>query len=299
MDERYFHIFSDGSKSDDLFPNDISIIKAVNRIAVLAFQEGITILGYDAEDTHLHILAKGERARCARFCYRYQKQTRRDISDSHTGNVGMTFELSMVEIDSSEYLHNVGIYVISQSTKDGKKIMPYDYKWSSAALYFRGDQKDYLWTHDKNGIELPVIEMSQIAVRNRKKLFCTHSSLPGNWRVCDGLILPSSFVDIGGFEAIYRTHNAFRVFSGSSRDKDNVILRAMAEIRGVTLNENEAREICSTQCLQMFGRKDVRLLRVDQRLELAMVIRKKCGMCISQLSRRVHLPEQELRKYLK
>jgi len=176
--------------------------------------------------------------------------------------------------------------------------MPYDYPWSSASLCFRNEVKDALWRYDREGTPLKVVKMSQIGVRAQRELFHTRNRLPDNWEVRDGLILPSSFVNIFLFEAIYQTHNSFRTFCGTSKKSDAEVLDSMAEHRGINLEESEARIVASERCRDMFGFSDVRRLRTDQRIALARVLRKDYRMGYAQISRRVHLPETEVRKHL-
>ncbi len=237
--KNYFHLYSYGAKTPDLFTSLSDFTYAVNLLAVLSFQHGISIIAYSIQDTHLHIIAFGEIEACLLFRREIQRLLRR----KH----GFSFELEMETVGNDAYLKRVCSYVICQATKDGKRYMPYDYPWSSASLYFRTGIKDSLWRYD-NGKHKEVVKMSGIGTRKQREMFHTRNRLPEEWEVCEGMIMPSSFVNIGQFESIYRTHNAFRTFCGSGKNSDSIILDSMAEYHGVNLEENEARLLTAEKC---------------------------------------------------
>jgi len=291
--KEFVHMFSDGVLTPDLFVTESDYVAALNLLAVLSNEYDVSILGYGFEDTHVHILAKGIFENCDRMRAEYQRMIRRILQYSSC------FSLEMEPVLDESYLKNVGAYVICQSTKDGKRIMQYDNKWSSASLYFRSGMNDLLWRMTADGEMKAVLHMSQIKVCQRRQMFHTRRHLPLSWDVCDGLILPSSFVNVQGFESIYCTHNAFRTFCGGSRKSDILILDSMAEHYGVNMEEDEARYACKRTCLDMFGFSDIRRLTIPQRIQLARDLRKVFHMSYPQLARRVHLPEMEIRRYVR
>ena len=292
--EAYFHLFSDGALAPDFIVSEQDYIATVNRLAVQTFVYGVVILSFGIEDTHLHFLVRGEPVNCRKLKNAFQKETRCYLKYTRKQNFSTVFVLDMEEITDEDYLRSVGTYTITQATKDGKKIMPYDYKWCTAALYFRRVDIDALWVGDRQ-----VIPVAGLSLHRRQEILRTKAELPGGWRICGGLILPSSFVDIPGFEKIYKTHNAFRVFCSSSREKDNRIVDSMARVRGFSYEEYEARELCRKVCKRLFNVSDVYLLTANQRISLARSLRKEFNMGFSQLARRVHLPEIEIIRNLK
>jgi len=294
-----FHLFSDGSLSVDLFETEMELNAALNRIAVVAYTTGVTVLGFDIQDTHVHFLLGGEWSDVVEFKYEYQKRTRNRISRKKRHTDANLFELDILPVSDDNYARRAAAYVVCQATKDGKKVMPYDYKWSSAALYFRKGFRDAIWIMDNSGYMKKVVKMRDLSLNYHKYNLFSRCRLPDDWTVCDGVILPSSFVDIAGFEALFATHNAFRVFCGSSAAKDNEVREAMAYHSGICFEENEARQLAKAMCMEKFRIKDIRRLNSNQRLELAMALRTKYRIGISQIARRVYLPEQEVRRYLR
>ncbi len=209
---------------------------------------------------------------------------------------GLQFIFDVEEIEDESYLKKVGVYVLVQPTKDGKGIMPYDYPWSSAPLYFRGDKVVPIWCVDKHGVVQEAVRIGDMTCRERKKQFRTDVPLPDNWLTCNGILLPANYVDVNRFEQIYRTHNAFRAFL--SRSSDSEMIRQTAIVKGVSLPDHEMREACWRACREIFGVRDVRVLDSTKRLELARRLRRRYLISSKQLSRVVHVPVDEIERLL-
>ena len=124
-------------------------------------------------------------------------------------------------------------------------------------------------------------------------------TVPDDWLVCNGFILPTNYIDIARFESIYQTHNRYRVFLSSPRKREEEMLRKMAEYRGVTMEDLEARKLCGDMCKQLFGTRDPRRLDTTKRIMLAQQLRRQYRMTFRQLAMLVRLPEGEIRTYVR
>jgi len=291
------HLFSNGSASVDLFISRKEMDEAMNRIAIVAIRNKVQVLGFSIQDTHVHLLVKGELNNIVNFMKEYQKRTRDSLT--RRGSSLTDFSMEMACVNDELYAKRVAAYVICQATKDGKKVMPYDYPWSSASLYFRIIKNDLLWRLDEIGEGKYIQRMGELSMKQQKTLFHVSEKLPAEWEVCDGMILPSSYIDVKGFENIFMTPNCFRTFLGGSAAKDSEISTMMASIAGVNLDENEARAVARNLCLELFAKHEIRSLDIMQRIELGRKLRQRYQMGLSQISRRIYVPENEVRKYIK
>ena len=77
------------------------------------------------------------------------------------------------------------------------------------------------------------------------------------------------------------------------------MLRRMAEQRGVSLEDLEARIICGNVCKSLFGTRDPRRLDASQRIRLAQQLRHQYRLTFRQLATLVRLPETEVRNYVR
>ena len=296
--KKYYHFYSDGKLAAELFLSKSDFVAALNRLAVCAARfPGVVVVAFTFEDTHVHLLLYCAEEEGKAFCDLFKRLTMIYISRTRGGKpAGLQVIFDVEEIEDESYLKKVGVYVLVQPTKDGKGIMPYDYPWSSAPLYFRGEKAVQVWRVDRNGVVQNTVCVGDMTCRERKKQFRTDIILPDEWSVCNGMILPSNYVDVSRFEQLYRTHNAFRAFM--SRSSDSEMIRQAGSMRGVSLPDHEMRDACRKVCQETFGVRDVRALDSTRRLELARRLRRRYLVSSKQLSRIVHVPVDEIERLL-
>ena len=248
-----------------------------------------------------HILLWGTKEDCAVFkclfenLYRhYAAATRKEGSE-----LVLHCELYPIGDEDESYLLNVAVYTVIQPTKDGKAVMPYDYRWGTGSMFFRVQPFIPVWQLDENANVVDPVRFGNLLLDEKRALLHTRMlTIPDDWLVCNGVILPSNYIDVDHFERIYRTHNRFRVFLSSPKQREAEMLKKMAEYRGVALEDMEARKICGTVCKQMFGTRDPRRLDGRQRIALAQQLRKDYRLTFRQLATLVRLPETEIRIYV-
>ena len=144
---------------------------------------------------------------------------------------------------------------------------------------------------------MPALRYGDLSARERRQI-CGRHSIPEDWLVCNGIILPNNYVDVRRFEQIYRTFNCYRAFCGAGNKQLSVVQERMAATRGVLMDDMEAREKCKETADELFGERDPRRMDVNKRLRLARALRQRYRLSFRQLSTLVRLPEQELVKYI-
>ena len=300
MDKHYYHLCANGAVTKSFIICLSDYFAAFNLIAVCAANTGVIVISFSIEDTHPHILIYGTLEACAKFKAMYETLYRHYVAASRKTGERFIFQCELYPIDDPAYLRNVATYTVIQPTKDGKPIMHYDYVWGSGPLYFRNGHYTPPWYFDSNGIIQKPVTFGSLTVREKRKILHTRLySVPDEWMVCNGYILPGNYIDITAFEGIYKTHNCYRVFLASPRKKEEEMLARMAEIRGIALEDSEARRICGDSCKTMFGTRDPRRLDSRRRIALAQQLRKEYHMTFRQLATVVRLPESEIRIYVR
>ena len=297
MEKGYYHFYSDGKLSAELFLSKADFVAALNRLAVCANRyPDVKIVAFTFEDTHVHFLLYCREEEGKAFCDMFKKLTMMHISRTRGGKPGdLYIHFESEALEDETYIKRVGAYVIIQPTKDGKGVMPYDYPWSSAPLYFRGEKTIPGWCVDKNGNVQAPGRLCNMSHRERRRCLKTVAKIPDDWLVCNGIVLPSNYVDIARFESIFGSHNAYRVFQSRSVDGDMV--RRTANTKGVSLSDQEMRTACKRVCREVFAAEGVRSLNVVQRLEVARHLRNRYLVSIKQLSRIVHVPMEEIERF--
>lgn len=299
MMENYYHLFANGDDAKNFITNEDEFRAAMNRVAVCSHLCHVKVVVATIEDSHPHFLLKGTLEEVNWFAEKYTDLTTRYIS-RHRGSIdGVALNLEICPISDEAYLRNAAAYIIVQPTKDGKAILPHDYLYGTGALYFRQKGSILPWDHDYNGHLHEKVELGTLPIRDQWRICNTKEPMPSDWIISGGFIHPACYVDVESLENIYKTHNCYRAFTASSKSQDEIIRSTMASIRGIILDDIEARRICAEQCLRLFSKHSTKTLTMTQRLNLAQELRRSYRMSFRQLSTMVKIPELELRKYIR
>ena len=294
----FYHLCSDGELTPQFITCEDDFRVAFNMVGVCAANTDVIVLSFSVEDTHLHSLLYGKKVDCVEFKTKYEESWAHHVGCLRGTRRGADIELELLFVDSEDYLLNVGAYTIYQATKDGKQVMPYDYRWGTGSMYFRSKGHTSLWLTDDEGNRCPSMRIGDLSERARRRLLCSRLSVPGEWRVCNGILLPENYVDVARFERIYQTANCFRVFQGNNRNRDQMIQKRIAAARGVAIDDAEARIKCQSLVQRMFGFKDVRRLNALQRVEIAQHLRRQFRLSCRQIATLVRIPYKEVCKYI-
>lgn len=296
----YYHLCSPGDDGRNFIKSSDDLFAAFNLVGVCAadYADEVFILSFSIEDTHPHIFAYGNKRSCELFASDYERRYIRHVISTRGDSDGVSINLRAIPVTDIDYQMSVGAYTVIQPTKDGKRVMPYDYRFGTGSMYFRSPYHIPVWLVSDMGEVLRPQKIGDLSKKQRNKLlFCKNDVVPDNWLICNGFLLPSNYIHIDMFEAIYKTHNCFRAFCSMSNRQIQELLARIAEYNGITLDDFEARRLCDKCCRQMFGIADVRKLNSMQRLALAQSLRRQHRISFRQLSTIVRLPEIEIKSY--
>ena len=298
MEKHFYHMFANGDDAKNFITTEEELRAAFNRFGICSVGSNVVVLSCSVEETHPHALLYGTLTDCTGYARSYEDRSKRSIVQRRGSLDGVNLHCELYEIDSESYLMNVSAYTIVQATKDGKAVMPYDYLYGTGSLYFRSKKAVLPWLIDDKGMVCTPCEFGTLTEREKRKYSLSKANIPDNWLICNGFILPTNYVDVKGFERIFRTHNCFRVFLCSSRSRDDEIVAKMSSARGVVIEDLEARNLCREACMTLFNKPTTRTLRTDQRIALARYLRKTFRLSLRQLSFLTKIPESELGKYV-
>jgi len=298
--KQFYHLFANGDDARDFITSEEDFRVAFNRFGVCACKcPGLKILAFSIEESHPHCLVYGEFDECVEFKRSYESLTYSYIIHTRGGKDGVIFDLEISEVKDKDYLLNVAAYVLVQPTKDGKQIMPYDYYWGTASMYFRPVGVPSIWSYDRDWNPAVSVEYATLTYKEKRALRHSVVELPPQWLVCNGLILPQNYVDVGMFESIYGTCNRFRVYMSAGKSHLRPVIDGMSLARGISMHDLEARQLARSVSFRMFGKKDSRWLSQPQRLLLAKELRNSHHLTIRQIATLSRLPELEIRKYIR
>lgn len=139
-------------------------------IGVCAANSGVIVVSFSIEDSHPHVLLYGTRSGCACFKNLFETLYRHFATKTRDGSVQSTFHCELYWIGDEDYLRNVGVYTVIQATKDGKPVMPYDYRWGTGSMYFRSPHHIPLWLIDDDGIIHDPAPFGSLPARDKRRV---------------------------------------------------------------------------------------------------------------------------------
>lgn len=295
--KNFYHLCAEGLSSSEFIICENDFRAAFNIVGVCAANVDAKVVAFSLEDSHPHFLLYGSLEQCVEFKTIFELTYRKYLAISRKSSSGILEDWQIIKVDDEAYLKNVGTYIVNQPTKDGKRVLPFDYRWSSGPLYFRSELVIPIWCV-KEGKQLIPKQLKSYGIKERNSILHSKRTVPENWLICDDLILPQNYVDVKLFESIYKTHNCYRAFLSSGRTRDDSIRLSIAQYRGVMLDDLEARMYCRELLLQMFNIQDVRRLDSKQRLDLAMALRNNYNVTRRQIATLVKLPISEIETFV-
>ena len=298
MNKNFYHLFANGDDSRDFIVSESDFLYEFNLVGICTHGSGASVLSFCIEDSHPHFLLAGLEAQCDSFRRLFETSSLKHIAATRGSKDDITLRITMELVDTDDYLMNVAAYTIIQPTKDGKSVMFYDYKWGTGSMYFRPDCHIPIWMVKNDGAVSCPISFGSLSEREKRAL-CGKRSIPDHWLVCNGVILPSNYVDVKGYERIFRTHNCFRAFCGAGAKQLSVVQDRMIVSAGLYLNDFEARVKCRETSLELFHCSDPRRLSSNDRIALARTLRHRFSLSVRQLATVVKLPEREIESYVR
>ncbi|MBQ0094585.1 MAG: hypothetical protein KBT49_02250 [Bacteroidetes bacterium] len=295
-EEKYYHLFGNGNDAHNFITSESDFKAAFNMVGVCAANTNVSVLSFSIEDTHPHMLLFGRKEECVRFKLMYETSLCHHIVRTRGDIDNVRLECDLYHITDKDYLQNVAVYTIIQPTKDGKGILPSDYLWGTASLYFRKGNVIPIWLIRSDLTVAAPVTIGSLTERERRKVLACRRQVPDEWLVSNGILLPSNYIDIRKFEDIFVTANAFRVFMGNGNRKCDTISNKMAKVHGISLDDLEARKIAEEVCYALFEKKSARHLTPAQRLVFAQNLRRTRQMTFRQIAIISRLPESEIRK---
>lgn len=287
-----WHFFTAGDSVDVMFHNDNEFRDGMNRILPVSRNYEVTILAFVLMDTHIHFILYGDFDSCNRFIHEYIRRTSLYLSRIYNSRNAMKdIEISNQRIGDERYLKTAITYVLKNPLSAGLPYNPWDYPWSSGALYFRNP---HYWTTPlwRSGIETTVLKVNEIRSLTKSK-----EKIGTGIRVIDGLIIPDQYVAVAVVEKLFRSHKAFNYFLAIAKDVE--IESRGGAISNLTIPLSEMRDNRRALTMEMFGVSELRLLSMGQRVRLAKRMRKQYNCSPKQIAKLCGLVYDEVIDLLK
>ena len=273
----YYHISSHGLERNDIFKCDADFVQGMNDVAICVLGYEVSILCFCLMSNHFHFLLFGNLEECRRFADEYKRRCGIRMRRSGGEVKGLkALELQIDYVDSKEYLENVVAYILRNPMAAGIRIMPYNYKWSSASLYF-------------NTSNSPVGKrLNDLSERKRFRVLKSWKSVPDNYCIGDeGFVLPACYVDVSRVEQIFGSPS--RLMFLLSKKIEHEVELCMGIANQVTMTDQEILTQMKTLMLNEFGTSLIEQLSAEQRISLCLLLKRNYRANVKQIARLTRL----------
>lgn len=277
-----YHVYSDGKRADIPFARECDKIFAMNSIAITAYDKKVSVLCLEVNDTHLHVVIRGEGGQEFVKSLNY-RLTRYLNKESCSGD----FCLSADPIGDKRELLTKIVYTF-RNCLDFYNLAPWNYRWGVGNIYFAEPAET-----------LSGQRLDKMSYRTIRKLFHTTMSLPGHWVAdTDGLLLPSSYVDKEYVEQCFGSVRAYLAFLYVRKEDEQAMKQQLNFRYHESRNIETLRLLADNLCRSQFG-KSIREAGFQTRLKIAssLIATKECGKG-EALAKAVYLKKEDLIRLL-
>lgn len=279
----YYHVSSHGLERNDIFKSREDFIAGMNDIAICILGYDVVILCFCLMSNHFHFLLYGTTAECRKFSNEYKRRCAMRMRRSGDVQGLKDVEIRIDHVNSQEYLENVIAYILRNPLVAGIRILPHHYPWSSASIYFNGNQVSS---------EERLNDMSE---RKRFRILKSRASVPDSYLVnSDGMIIPACYIDPRLVEKIFRHPARMMVTLARKVENDVEVLCGIAD--DVNMSDQEIMTHMNELIKLEFHKESISQLSMEQRIRLCLLIKKNFRAGIKQIARVTHLDPKLIAK---
>ena len=201
----FWHMYTPGNMTSIIFSQEEDFIFGMNLIAQTAAKfPDVKIYTFEIMNNHLHFILSGEEYRCRQMFCKIKERLNRYLKTKGQAPDFSRFDCSLVRITDLKMLRNEIIYVNRNGYVARHDCTPFTYPWGAGAAFFN------------NIIRLiPSTRYSELTIRQKREICKSKDiDLPGDLRVYNGVILPSSYCILKKAEQMFRDpHHYFNMLS--------------------------------------------------------------------------------------
>ena len=275
----FYHLSTKPLENGVIFQDDEERKVAMNLIALLAKETHVDILAFAIMSNHLHFIIKGELVDGLEFFRRLKKRL-----SNFFARRGRSGVMDLVDVDpdtpaisSLTQFRNEIAYVIRNPYVARADVNLFAYPWCSGYLYFNPLLE---CMYSKSANELSYKEKRDITR-------ASDPVLDSQFRVRDGMIAPESFVNYKLVERLFTSAQKFLWWVLKNVEAQHEVASRRGE--KVFLNDDELFVTTQQLARSQFGCDGVKELSIQQRKEIAVVLKNKWNASNGQVARMAQL----------
>ena len=255
-------------------------IAGTNITAVAAGLSGFAILDDVQMNNHHHILGAGTQNQVESFVRIFSDKMRRFQNTVGNGSL-RNWKIRIDETSDLQQVRNRTAYIDRNPYVVRLDSTPSGYPWSSAGLFFNGN----LWMMVKGDA------FNSLSVDMRRTICRSKTiDLPDSYRVFQGMILRSSFVDYHRTESMFNSANQYFSLLYRRGEADVEIARMLGE--GIQLPNEDVFQTVSG----WFKGKKIKDLSLQERLDAARKMKTELACANKQIAQILRLTTEAVDK---
>lgn len=293
--DNYYHAFTKGSPSINLYETETDFVAGMNSIPVLLERFGLRLLISKLNDSHEHHVLHGTYLSCLNFMREHVRHAAQAIAfrrrkdglelpEHYFTGLG----ISILPIETEQSLRNRIGYTAKNSYDNGLPIAPWYDPWSTACTIFA--PYELLMSRGKRIGDLG-------NTLKQRRLLHTRHVFPADWRV-DGraMIHPVWYTDHGFVNRLFGTPERFvrTLVNRKNAEEEEAIRQASSAEKTV----QELRTLASEEASRLYGNPDVERMGTYEKVRICTTLRR-VGATYSQLQRIFRIPMEELRRLMR
>ena len=183
--------------------------------------------------------------------------------------------LQINRIDSHEYLMNAIAYVLRNPLAARIMIMPYHYRWSSAASYFRNSREC------GKGL-------NEMSLRKRITILQSKQPVPDHYAVDNkGMIIMECFIDTRQVEDIFGHPSKLMFLLARKLETEVELKLGLADM--VSVSDEELMTLTLALIKEEYGVQSLSQLTTEQRIGLCLQMKRNFRASDKQIARALRL----------
>lgn len=269
----YWHVYTSGKETPLIFNTREDFAFAMNVVAQAYACSEINIFAFEIMGNHFHFVLSADEIQIHQFWSLMRKKMMKAFP------VIKDVKLSLKPIDNLQSLRNNIIYTNRNGYVADPAHTPFSYPWGTGRYYFN---------------DFPVEHcLSDIYTSQRRLMFRGRDPhLPGQWKFIDGYICPLSFCSIESGMAMFRdAHHYFYLISKNIESNSELA----SELGGEEfLTDSELFKRLFQIIKSEYGVPQINALGTQQKIDLAIRLRREFHSSNGQIRRLLHLSQYEI-----
>ena len=254
----FWHMCTPGCLTSILFKDTEDFKFGMNLIAQVSVKTPeVEIYTFELMNNHLHLIVSGPKDKCQVLFNNFKDRLGRYLRNKGEDCNLSGFECTLIEITDLKMLRNEIVYTNRNGYVARHDCTPFSYPWGSGAAIFNIITR-----------LIPSKDYAALSIREKRKICKSKDiDLPGNLKVFEGVILPSSYCALNKTEQLFRDpHHYFNMLSKNWEAYSESAKRLGDSI---IVTDEEMYGAVSALSAKLYGQKSPKLLRPDDKIALA------------------------------